>query len=320
MLTLIALIISIILQFFAALIAIRLTKKTKYRLSWILITVGLLFMAIRRFLELISFLDPENTEYLSEFNNWLTVFTSFIITAGVILIGELFNFLGKMEKQRQEMENKVLHAIIKTEETERKRFARDLHDGLGPLLSNIKMSLSSLKKTEPNLNDNQIFCNTEKTINESIKTIKELSNNISPHILINFGLYSAVKNFISKISGSQPINIDLQSNFKDTRFSENTEVILYRVICELITNTIKHANAKNIDILMQKHQNLIQLRYSDDGIGFNFDQTLKASTNTMGLKNIVSRIKSANGHINAYKLVQGGMRIEIKINIQDENS
>ena len=95
MITLIALIISILLQFVAAIYSIRLTKVTKYRLSWILISVGFLFMAIRRFIEFISFLGGDYSQDLGILNNWLGIVTSLLITAGVILITELFNYLKK---------------------------------------------------------------------------------------------------------------------------------------------------------------------------------------------------------------------------------
>jgi signal transduction histidine kinase len=320
MLTLIALIISIVLQFIAAFIALRLTKRTKYRLSWILISIGLLLMAIRRFLELVSFLNPETTDHLLTFNNWLTVFTSFIITAGVILISELFNYLDRVEISRQEMENKVLNAIIQTEETERKRFAKELHDGLGPLLSSIKMSLSSIKKTNTTLAEDPLFSNTQDTIGESIKTIKEISNNLSPHILNNFGLHSAIKHFAEKISESKQVDIFLESNLSEKRFNENIEIILYRVICELTINTLKHAEAKNIKIVIRLINKSIEIIYSDDGKGFDVKKVMTENNVGMGLRNITSRINSIKGSINIYELIQGGMRTEIKVNISNGKS
>jgi len=315
MLTLIALVISIVLQFVAAFIAIKLTKRTKYRLSWILISIGLLFMAIRRFLELVSYLNPETNENLTTFNNWLTVVTSFIVTAGVILISELFSYLGRVDKLRQDMEKNVLNAIIKTEESERKRFAGDLHDGLGPLLSSIRMSLSSLAETYQNLRGNDIFINTEKTINESIKTIKDISNNISPHILNNFGLHSAVKDFARKIDENKQVSIVFESNLQDFRFEENKEVMLYRIICELVNNTLKHAKASAISIILKKTGNQVQLVYTDDGTGFDVNRALTAENTGMGLSNMLSRVKSVKGSFSIFELVQGGMRAEVKIGI-----
>ncbi len=315
MLTLVALIISIILQFVAAFIAFRLTKRTKYRLSWILISVGLLFMAIRRFLEFISFVRPEKAEDLTNFNNWLTVVTSFVITAGVILISELFNYLKRIEKIREDAEKRVLNAIIETEEKERKRFAKDLHDGLGPLLSTVKMSVSALAGLVNDQKTSVIIINTKNVINESIKSLKEISNNLSPHILNNFGLASAIKNFTEKINETNAVVVDFETNIQKLRFDENKEVILYRVCCELVNNTLNHAQANNITIRLNKINNQLKLICSDDGKGFDVHKVLSEKGPGMGLSNMISRIKSIKGTVNMFELVQGGVRTEININI-----
>jgi len=89
-------------------------------------------------------------------------------------------------------------------------------------------------------------------IEEAIKSIREISNNLSPHILNNFGLNKAMRNFINKINYSDTIQIKFNSNFEDDRFESNTEVVLYRVLCELINNTLKHAEATLISISLEK--------------------------------------------------------------------
>lgn len=316
MLALVALVAAILLQFVAVFFALRLTKKTKYRLSWILISAGFLFMAVRRFLEFISYTRPETAERLSEFNNWLSVVTSFVITAGVILISELFNYLQRVEKLREDAEKRVLNAIIQTEENERKRFAKDLHDGLGPLLSSVKMSVSSLKQLQENSQCLLIIGNAEKAIGESIRSIKDISNNLSPHILNNFGLAAAIRNFTGKLQDSGPVGVDFETNMQDVRFEENKEVILYRVVCELINNTLKHAGAKQVRISLQKSGSQLRLTYSDNGKGFEVEKVLAQKGKGMGLPNMLSRIKSVKGDFDMFEMVQGGIRAEVKVKIR----
>jgi len=140
----ILLVISIILQFFAAGIAIKLTQVTKYNLSWILITTGLLFMAVRRLFEFLPFISEFNPDYFRQFYIWMGVVTSLSFAVGVFLIQKIFIYMKHVEKERRRAEKRFLTAIIRTEEGERSHIAKDLHDGLGPLLSSLKLSVSTL--------------------------------------------------------------------------------------------------------------------------------------------------------------------------------
>lgn len=317
MITKITLVLSILLQVIAAVAAIRLTRTTKYNLSWILITLGLLLMVVNRLFELIPVLDEKIPIDINLVYTWLGLFTSLLFSIGVILIRRIFNFIKKVEQTRREAEKRVLTAIIQTEEKERKRFAKDLHDGLGPLLSTVKLSVSTLNDMENDPGKKEIINNTDLLINESIKSIKEISNNLSPHILNNFGLASAIKNFSNKIVESRAININFESNIFDQRFDENVEVIIYRVTCELINNTLKHANAKNIDIVLTYQAKCIVFSYSDDGTGFNVNDVIYENTSPkgMGYSNIISRINSIKGKIDIESNVESGTKVLIRVKL-----
>jgi len=228
-------------------------------------------------------------------DDWLAVIISFFFTAGVFLIGEIFYSLKRAEIERNRSEKRLLNAIIQTEEKERKRFAKDLHDGLGPLLSTVKMSISALLAPNPTVDSKNILENTNTVINEAISSIKEISNNLSPHVLTNFGLISALKNFTHKINEAKTVYIELISNMENERFNGNTELILYRATCELINNTLKHAKAKNISIDISKHLRTLTIQYVDDGLGFDADANEKVQQSGTGFQNISSRIKSING-------------------------
>ncbi len=324
MFRLIALIISIVLQLIAVAVALRLTKITKYKISWILISFGFVFMAVRRFIDLIQFLKQKPVDELNLLNDWIAVLISILISLGVIIIPEIFSYIKKEEQARSVAEKKVLGAILKTEEKERKRFANDLHDGLGPLLSTIKLSLSALIKTEQDQSKLNIIKNAEKVTEEAITSIKEISSNISPHILKNYGLVSAIKKFSDKIVDSGILTIDFQSNMRELRFETNLEILIYRSVCELINNTIKHAQAENVNInLTYNHNNnILDILYDDDGIGCNIDEILNGNTIGMGLQNIVSRISSVNGFINIESKIDNGFHtyISIKTDIINENA
>jgi signal transduction histidine kinase len=311
----IALIIAILLQLFAAFTAISLIKRTKYNVSWILLTIALLLMAGRRIFELIPLMSKDEESVVVNAGNWIGVAISILVAVGIIFIKKIFKYLERIENFRVRNESRILNTIITTEEKERRRFAKDLHDGLGPLLSSIKMSISSLSQKKQNEQDKKVIGNMEEMVNEALGSIKEISNNLSPHILDNFGLLSAVKSFAQQVSISKAIDIDINSNLKDKRFDRNVEVILYRVICELISNTVKHASAKTINVDLFQKENNLNLYYFDNGIGFDLDEVMSKEYDGMGIPNILSRIKSINGAINVEREEDKGVHVSIEVKL-----
>lgn len=222
--------------------------------------------------------------------------------------------MKRLDEIRRETENKVLSAVIRTEEKERQRFAKELHDGLGPLLSVVKMLLSGLDaKADPEVNE-KIKQNLKQAVDEAIVSVRDISANISPHILNNFGLKDAVEAFIKRLGSAEGIEIRFTTNLGGRRFTYNVEVILYRVMCELINNTLKHAVAHNIRIDLQLREQTIYLDYSDDGIGF--DVSREATEYGMGLDNILYRLKSGNGDIEIISERGKGMQAKASIKIQ----
>jgi signal transduction histidine kinase len=291
----IALIISIVLQIIAASIALGFMKMTKYRLSWILLSLSFVLMAVRKILQLNEYIRGTPSYLWQMIDEWVGVLVSFIIIVGVVLIREIFYSLKRAEIDRLRTEKRVLNAIINTEENERKRFAKDLHDGLGPLLSTVKMSLSSLTGRISNPSDKNILNNTNHLVNEAINTIKDVSNNLSPHVLSNFGLASAIGAFTTKINQTKTVEIDFKTNMEGYRLESDMEVVLYRAVCELINNTLQHSGASKIDIELNKHEKFVTLHFYDNGRGFDTSTLNKEDHKGMGLSNIETRVRSVEG-------------------------
>lgn len=295
MVRLIALIISIVLQIIAASIALRFMKLTKYRLSWILLSLAFVFMAVRKIIQLFEYLNRTPSDRWLMIDEWIGVLISFMIIVGVILIRELFYSLKRADIDRMKAEKRVISAIINTEENERKRFAKDLHDGLGPLMSTVKMSLSALGERIKDPTDTVILNNTNHLVNEAINTLRDISNNLSPHVLSNFGLSSALSAFIAKINQTKAIEIDFKSNMENQRLESEKEVVMYRAACELINNSIRHSGASRIEIELNKHEKFITLQFYDNGRGFDTASLDNEDTKGMGLSNIETRVKSVDG-------------------------
>ena len=295
MIWLIALIISIVLQIIAAAIALRFMKLTKYRLSWILLSLAFTLMAVRKVIQLFEYFRGTPSYTWQMIDEWVGVLISFMIIVGVILIRELFYSLKRADIDRMRVEKRVINAIINTEENERKRFAKDLHDGLGPLMSTVKMSLSALGERIKDPTDTIILNNTNHLVNEAINTLKDISNNLSPHVLSNFGLSSALSAFIAKINQTKAIEIDFKSNMENLRLESEKEVVVYRAACELINNSIRHSGSSRIDIDLNKHEKFITLQFYDNGRGFDTSSLGSEDTKGMGLSNIETRVKSVDG-------------------------
>jgi signal transduction histidine kinase len=312
-------VIAIVLQFFAVGVALKLTKVTKFNFSWMLLTMGFIMMAIMRLVEFLPYVSSIKPQDYREIFVWMGVFTSLAFAIGVFMIQKIFKYMKRVEDSRRLTEKMFLNTIIQTEEKERKRFAKDLHDGLGPLLSTVKMSVSSLAQMKHDDVSREIVENTELVINEAIKSLKEISDNLSPHILNNFGLVRALNNFSNKINVARTIKIKLESNLRDERFNSNVEVVLYRVICELINNTIKHAQAKKIDISLTRDSDYLTIVYKDDGKGFNVGKVFDQPTASgMGFSNIYSRINSLKGEINIESGQKRGTLVTIKVLMHDQ--
>ena len=313
------LVISIVLQFFAVGVAVKLTKVTKYNFSWIMLTIGFILMACQRLVEFLPYISNFEAQELGQVMVWFGVVIALAFAIGVFLIQKIFKYMQRVEDSRRLTEKMFLKAIIQTEEKERKRFAKDLHDGLGPLLSTVKMSVSSLAQLKHDQASDEIVKKTEMIINEDIKSLKEISDNLSPHVLNNFGLLRALRNFINKINITKAMYINLESNLGDERFDSDMEVVLYRVLCELMNITIKHAKAKKIDISLVKEGKNITIVYQDNGKGMNKNKlTDRPGNRGMGLSNIFSRINSMKGEIAIESEPGKGMMVTIKVKIENE--
>jgi len=216
--------------------------------------------------------------------------------------------------ERKEVHSKILNTIIETEEKERRRFAQDLHDGMGPLLSTIKLYTNSILTAKDEQKKAIAVSKSLETIDEAIGHTKEIAFNISPSILRDFGLSVAIKSYVNRFNDTKEININFQSEINE-RFKSNIEASLFRIIIELLNNTVKHAHANNSFIVLKKVKNHLLLQYSDDGIGIELNKT-KEKYKGQGLFNIINRIKSIGGEIDIETDINQGFSVNISIQIE----
>ena len=304
----VVLIIIVIVQMCAAIYAAYLIRRTKYSIIWWLCIVGFVLSIAQHIMFIYS---GHGYGISNELYAALDVFVSLCVVVAVMFANRLVNHVERLNHQRSLFSKRILSAVLRAEERSRSSFAKELHDGMGPLLSSAKMSLSAISTENMSEEQQQILRNTRFLIDESIRSVREISNNVSPQLLSDFGLAQGVRNFISKIAPLNVVNMAFNTNLDKERFDSDTEVVLYRVICELINNSLKHSGCSDIEVSLMLEGTILSLDYSDNGQGFDID-TLPLSG--MGLSNITSRIDSLNGDITITSAKGEGMRAVAHIN------
>lgn len=239
--------------------------------------------------------------------------TFLIITAGLLaLLGLILALLIKNHRNKQRLsmqkvalqEEKIitmekeqqvasLQSMIKGQETERTRIARDLHDGLGGVFSTVKMHYSTLQQDTPAIKDNPIYKKTLDLINNASDELRRVAHNMMPEVLMKVGLVEALKDFCTTINAGKLLHINLQTYGMENRLSGPTEVMLYRIIQELVNNIIKHADATEALIQINRDEKRLSLTIEDNGKGF--DTREAEEKRTMGMETVRSRVDYLNG-------------------------
>ncbi|MBP7496446.1 MAG: PAS domain S-box protein, partial [Bacteroidales bacterium] len=210
-------------------------------------------------------------------------------------------------------EQKLLSAIVKTGEAEKRRFAEDLHDVLGALLSAMKIFVNAaIKKSKTGENIDDLLLQIKEMIIEGVVNIRNIAYNLSPNILNDFGLLKAISNYCDKLNTTSQIKIKFDSHNLNCQLDKIIEINIYRIILELINNTLKHSSAKNINLSLALKKNIIYIDYSDDGIGFDMaNNHHNLSFRGMGLNNILARVKLLRGKCNFNSMEGQGFKAHI---------
>ncbi len=305
----IMLVAAIAIQCVATVFALKLVHTTKYNSVWILFIIGFFMLSVNLVLQFIAI----NKAAAIPVPTFIIMSTtaSLCMSIGVMYAHKLFNYIERLNSQRSLFNKRILTAVLRTEEKSRSRFAKELHDGMGPLLSSAKMSLTALSSENGAAQQKEIISNTIYVIDEAIRSLREISNNMQPQVLNDFGLSRAVRNFIDKSVSIHNIKIRFTTNLRNERFDSDVEVIMYRVICELINNSLKHSGCKSINLSLAYTNDILSLEYTDDGRGFNPSAMMDCG---MGLSNISSRINSLNGTFDITSSKGKGMHASIVVN------
>ncbi len=222
----------------------------------------------------------------------------------------------EMQKLKAEIQLKLLENSLEVQEFERRRIAKDLHDEVGALLSASRMSINLLLKNEKNnLVNKESIQNVKTLVDESISVVRNISKDLVPRTLENFGLITAIDEFIQKIHLATEINFEFNYGKIDEneRYDSKIELGIFRIIQELTNNSIKHSKAIKISIDLSNESDYLKIKFWDNGIGFDYNEKIKDQKSGLGIKNMQSRIEVLGGNISFDSNKNIGTLIEIEI-------
>lgn len=252
----------------------------------------------------------------------------FIGTAGMLVLAialvvfivfhqrKVIKYQMQLQRLEEEQQKILLNASIRWQEEERQRIAADLHDDAGPLLATARLYLNENLLKQDMSTQLQSIYNAKQIIDDTIQLIRNISHSLMPPTLKNFGLESAINDLFQKISGTGAINASCRFHDYRQRLVPEQELLVFRVVQELINNILKHSNSSFMHITQNISEGRFFLRLHHDGRGITQDdfQKMNKSSLGLGLKNIQSRMKVLHGNINFEKdLSQTYYKITIDI-------
>ncbi|MDE1190641.1 MAG: sensor histidine kinase [Arachidicoccus sp.] len=204
---------------------------------------------------------------------------------------------ARINELETEKQFTATEAVLKGEEQERTRLAKDLHDGLGGMLSGIKYSFQNMKGNLIMTPNNALaFERSMDMLDSSIQEMRRVAHNMMPEALVKFGLDTALKDFCNDVNQSGALHVNyLSMGLDNAEIEQTTAITIYRIVQELLNNTIKHASAKNAIVQITKTGTDISVTIEDDGKGF--DTAVLKSTKGIGWSNIQSRIDYLKGKL-----------------------
>jgi signal transduction histidine kinase len=251
--------------------------------------------------------------YLLIFYSVIAIFL--LVTFFLVVYIRNQNVVWQQRRKFQETEinqqKQLLNAVIESQEVERKRIGEDLHDEIGGTLSAIKLMLGSLKKQGDTVQE--VIIPAKELIDKMIVDVRHIAHDLSPPGLAMFGLFHAIENYVTLINNTGEIEISIKEDidFNAQKRSEKEELALFRVITQLITNTIKHAAATKIEIHFNTNNGRSQIDYTDNGKGF--DLSILEERKGIGMQNIFSRLQMVNAIYQIETSINQGFKIHMEV-------
>jgi signal transduction histidine kinase len=231
-----------------------------------------------------------------------------VVVVGIILAYFIITII-RYQRRSMRLNKEKIRAEIDTLENERKRIASDLHDELGPLLSAVKLQINNLETKFPE--DLVLIEKSSQHINVIIKKLREISNDLMPNTLLRKGLKTAIEEFIE--SSLQVYRLPVKFICEESlQLDQDKEINIYRMVQEILHNTIKHAKASLLIIQISVQDNRLFLMTADNGAGFDYIAKTKDNAG-LGLRNLQSRTEVMGGELTCFSETGRGTTYTIEI-------
>jgi len=241
---------------------------------------------------------------------------SFIAGIILLILTMIIVIRNIQRRKLQEKQAAQLKTMIDTQESERRRISRDLHDDIGTKLSALGLFLSSMKEHAYESGNTEIITlanSSQQFVKEAVSDLRELLLDLSPSVLEDFGYTVAIEGLVNKINETKLIHFNLIVFGLKGRLNLNYELALYRITQELVNNVIKHADANKVTLQIGRRENLIILIIEDNGKGFELNQYQEG----YGLKNLSSRTALLQGKMTIDTAPGKGTSVLIEIPYKD---
>ncbi len=286
----------------------------------------------KQLLELQTKYDTEKKDRqisdLSKDNNLkaATIERNYFFIGGVLalfLLGIALFYVWRLRSERDRQvvlnEQKIrireaqITSVIESQEQERKRFASDLHDGMGQLVAALQLTVQSIKNTQDQEKTVSLVENSEQLLNDIQSEIRNIAFNLMPPVLVKEGLIPATRELIRRVNKASQLQATLSVHDVPTRFSNVVEISIYRIIQELISNILKHSDATELAISFTGHEKEVILTLEDNGIGYDLAK-FQNNTSSNGWRTIQTRTNLMKGFID-FDVVTGRKNNTITIQV-----
>ena len=273
--------------------------------------------------------DKKQQQLTLQQNHFLTTLltVAFVFVLVVLFVGwGLYRNKQRVAQQQQKLyrqelkeveqlaQLKVYDAMLQGQEQERNRVARDLHDGLGGMLAGVKLKLSAIAgKEEIKKTDMELY-KVITQLDQSVNELRRIARNMMPETLLQLGLEPALKDLCSSLE-TTGLKIDFEAPGLGSDIPQPVQITIYRIIQELLSNAIRHAQAKNILVQCSQNEAHVFITVEDDGIGFDVNKT--AGQNGIGLSNIKSRVEFLKGKFEIHSAPGEGTTVNIEVSTNE---
>jgi two-component system, NarL family, sensor kinase len=257
-------------------------------------------------------------------NILITATVFLVLLAGfIVLLVNLFakaqkNFALEKENINREHETQLLQAQLEIQEQTLEHISQEIHDNIGQVLSFVKISIKTVNPARPEETTAKLS-EADNLIAKAIQDLRSLSKTLNPGYVHDIGLTAGIKHQLNFLERTGAFKIQFNSTGSQHTYSKKTEIILFRIVQELLNNTVKHSQATSIEVSIDYQPNQLLITVSDNGKGFDPDLAI-AGANGLGLKNMKNRLTMIQGNMKINSRPEKGTSVVISIARDEKNS